>query len=188
MLVLTPALHVALAQPADAYCWSNKWGSGVTWVEVWAESNITSTESSGISAMAAAWTNLPSSWAFSYYAPGMHGPIYRGGYYGKRSFSANGMGSAPGVTYLSYSGSSITSANAYNNTDYTWNGVMSQANKTADWRTVTLHELGHWLSLRHPSDCGPMDSAETASAMNPAWVVRQSPNSDDSTGASALYP
>lgn len=77
------------------------------------------------------------------------------------------------------------SAEVFLNPTYSWNlvGNMNQANKVADVRTVTTHELGHQL-LAHPFLChNPMSAAEANAAMNPQWVKQWGTNSDDEAGA-----
>ena len=64
---------------------------------------------------------------------------------------------------------------------------MNQAQSKADITTVALHEMGHWLELLHPSDCGAMDANEVAAVMNPNWVKKWATNIDDQTGAATIY-
>jgi hypothetical protein len=177
--------------PASAYCYSgNKWSSG-TGHEAWADTTIPQSWSSSLSSSVAAWNGVAgSTWQMSYTPPGFFGPPASGGWISRQSGGAAQAG-IPGWTVSSATqgAASMTWANTYLNTDWTWNttGTMNQATNTADVRTVTTHELGHWLRLLHPSNCHAPSATETAAVMTPNFVKKWSINSDDIAASAAVY-
>jgi hypothetical protein len=111
-----------------------------------------------------------------------------------RDFVFAGWADNPGKT-LMYGVDFFTQrwnrADAMLNVTYTWNtnGTFNQAQKKADVRTVTLHEVGHAIGLRHPIDCGqPYDAAEQNAAMHFSWSYKWSTRADDDAGNRFLYP
>jgi len=100
-----------------------------------------------------------------------------------------GFNGAPGVTVTQVNASNqVVGGDVYLNPNWSWNlnGNMNQANKVADVRTVTVHELGHELVLDHPSLCGAMTTDETNAAMNPRYIQKWNINSDDRAGAAYM--
>lgn len=102
---------------------------------------------------------------------------------------SGGFGGAPGVTAIQINASNqVVGGDVYLNPNWSWNlnGNLNQANKIADVRTVTVHELGHELVLTHPNQCGAMTTAEKNSAMNPDYTKKWNINSDDKAGAAFM--
>ena len=90
----------------------------------------------------------------------------------------------PAVTWTYYSGLTITGAQTYLNTTWTWytDGTMNQPLKRVDVRTVTTHEMGHWMFLNHPCTAHP------EAVMCPVFATKWSLASDDVAGLQSLYP
>lgn len=175
------------APTVEAFCATNvKWSSGAPH-QAWAAANIPVGFRGAVQNSVVGWNNVPgSTWNVSYIAPGPLGPPANGGWI-SMSTPAIGFGGVPGITQVS--GNPIVAANSWLNPAYTWNaaGVMNQAQLKADVTTVTLHELGHWLFLAHPSQCGAMDASEVAAVMNPQWTSKWSLNADDKAGSANMY-
>ncbi len=103
-------------------------------------------------------------------------------------FDVTGWGTIPGYTSLGLSGWTIIYAAAYLNSDppgdggFTWytDGTMNEANKQADVRTITVHELGHTLALAH--DCTP-----DTQVMCVTWTQKWNVTSDDKNELKAIY-
>ncbi|MDQ1711005.1 MAG: hypothetical protein QOE45_455 [Frankiaceae bacterium] len=189
LLVATPVAVVMTAQPASAYCWlGDKWSTASPH-EVWADTTIPGTWSPIVSASVTAWNNATGSWNASYIPPGNFGPPYRGGWVARIDFSNAGYADVPASTLSNWT-SNMTWADTYLNTDWSWNtsGTMNQAGKNVDVRTIVIHELGHWLSLDHPNQCGSMTTNEINAVMNPNWTNKPNLNADDNAGSSAVYP
>ena len=94
-----------------------------------------------------------------------------------------------GVTLFSQA----SPAKAYWAWGRTWSNHFDEANRVADFESVTLHEFGHAHGLGHPwQDCParpncPMTAAETASVMNVTFTLKRTLTSDDSAGLAAIY-
>jgi hypothetical protein len=100
--------------------------------------------------------------------------------------AAYGTAWPPGITAVYFHPSDpyeVTYAETYLNTSWTWytDGTMSETLKRADVRTITTHEIGHWLALDH--DC----SVSTLAVMCPNWAAKWSLYWDDWLGIHALY-
>lgn len=191
MLAVALTLAARSPDPASAYCYSgNKWSTG-SGHEAWADTTIPQSWSSSLSSSVSAWNGVSgSTWSMSYIPPGYFGPPYQGGWISRVSGGA-GQAGVPGWTVSSATqgSSSMTWANTYLNSDWTWNttGTMNQANKQADVRTVTTHELGHWLRLLHPNQCHAPSATELAAVMTPNFTKKWSLNSDDIAAIAAVY-
>lgn len=181
MTAVAVATTAVVATPADAYCRSSsKWATSNRDVYM-ATSSIPSSWASTIQSSGTAWNGVTgSTWNMGVRAYGTNGPPSSGGWV----YRASGF-AEPGLTQTS--GGTITWANTYLNSGYTFNGVMNQANKTADLKTVTVHEFGHWLTLLHPGQCDALTDAERAAVMHPNWTIKRSLGSDDRAGSAAMY-
>ncbi|MCE1173935.1 MAG: matrixin family metalloprotease [Propionibacteriales bacterium] len=186
LFVLALVASIAPAPAAEADCTTNfKWNQ--SWAMLRGAENLPSSWDSSIKAAAAQWSGVPGAdWRVSWLGIGFIGPIIGGDI--SKSTPAGGFGGAPAVTVLVASGGNLSSSNIFLNPAYTWNtsGTMNQASQKADVRTVVVHELGHWVVLNHPNQCGAMTSAETASAMNPNWKKKWTINSDDKAGLAKI--
>jgi hypothetical protein len=130
-----------------------------------------------------------STFRFDYYPPGSLGPPW-GGWVHFDNQGAPAFQGAPGVTITWKNGSTIYRAETWLNPAFSWNanGVMNQQQSQADVHTVTMHEMGHWLTLVHPSQCGePITAAEAGAVMHPNWTTKWSLNSDDRAGSAYMY-
>lgn len=187
------ALTLAATSPdsASAYCYSgHKWSTG-SGHEAWADSSIPQAWSASLSASVSAWNGVSgSTWSMSYVPPGTFGPPFQGGWIGQQGGGVPQAG-VPGWTVSSATqgASSMTWANTYLNSDWSWNttGTMNQAQKKADVRTVTTHELGHWLRLLHPNQCHAPSATELAAVMTPDFTKKWTINSDDIAAIAAVY-
>jgi hypothetical protein len=176
------------ATRVEAFC-----DGGVHWSagpnhEVWGDTSIPRALRTSVRNAVTGWNGIAgSTWSFSYVEPGPLGPPYNGGWivFGDWRFTST----VPGMTQTSSTGGVIHWAQTWLNPAYEWNtdGVMNQAQRKADAHTVTMHEMGHWLKLLHPSQCGPMTAAEVAAVMNPVWIKKWVLGSDDRAGAAAKY-
>ena len=139
--------------------------------------SLTSTEKSIVSSAAAVWNADAAAWTLS---STTSSGVYN--IWSKTSFSSQGMGSIPGITETTTSGTSITKCRSWFNTDYSWNasGVMNQSTGACDYKTVILHEFGHWIYLGH-------DSAHPTAVMWPNWTKKQALTTDDRNGLNAVY-
>ncbi|CAN5516294.1 hypothetical protein BH20CHL7_BH20CHL7_08460 [soil metagenome] len=129
-----------------------------------------------------------STWNVTYFPPNPGGGSPANG--GWISWGGGpGFGGAPAVTQIFRIGNTINSTNTWFNLAFTWNadGIMNQGQMKADVTTVGLHEMGHWLTVLHPSDCGAMDAAEVAAVMNPNWVKKWVLGADDKAASAAKY-
>jgi hypothetical protein len=191
MLAVLLTLVTTNPEPASAYCYSgNKWSSG-TGHQAWADTTIPQAWSNSLSASVAAWNGVAgSTWNMSYTPPGFFGPPAFGGWIGRQAGGAAQAG-VPGWTVSSATqgSASMTWANTYLNSDWTWNttGTMNQAQMQVDVRTVTTHELGHWLRLLHPNQCHAPSATENAAVMTPNFVQKWNLNSDDIAAIAAVY-
>jgi hypothetical protein len=180
---------LATNTPAQAYCTTPlKWSSPGA-VKIRPGSGIPASWDSILSTSAGQWRGISgSSFSINAVSRTFVGPIYGGGFVKSNPpAGASGFGGAPGVTILARSGNTVTSAMLYLNPAFTWNttGTMNQSRSQADVRTVTIHEIGHWLVLNHPNACGSMTQAEKDATMNPDWRKKWNTTSDDKSGAAA---
>ncbi|WP_224273669.1 matrixin family metalloprotease [Nocardioides lacusdianchii] len=177
----TALAPLAAAAPAQAYCGSNyTWAGSNLYMKI--GSNVPSGWNNAIVASAGQWSNISgASWAILITSAAESMTL-------RYATPAGGFGGAPGVTTLAISGNTVVSGDVYLNPNWSWNlnGNLNQANRVADVRTITVHELGHELVLEHPNQCGPMSSAEIAAAMNPNYVQKWNVNSDDRAGAAFM--
>jgi hypothetical protein len=106
-------------------------------------------------------------------------------------------GNTPGFTWRgTYANEIINLSNkaiVFLNPSWTWSNHFDEANRVADFESVTLHEFGHAHGLGHPwQDCParpncPMTAAETASVMNVTFTLKRTLTSDDIAGLAAIY-
>jgi len=128
------------------------------------------------------WSNAATGKKFSFINyTGLFGPVRMN--INRTSFSAAGWPGDPGVTQVSFSGGKVSFATVNLNSDWTWNTActLSQALRKADFLTVTLHEMGHAVSLNH-------DPAFPNAVMWPNYTCKQNLTADDLNGIQALYP
>lgn len=75
--------------------------------------------------------------------------------------------------------------------DFTWNtsGIMDQASRRTDVRTILTHEAGHASGLAHPVVCGVghPTALERGGVMFVDWTTKHTPNSDDRAGIARRY-
>lgn len=75
--------------------------------------------------------------------------------------------------------------------DFSWNtsGIMDQASRRTDVRTILTHEAGHASGLAHPAVCGAghPTALEMGGVMFVDWTTKQTPNSDDRAGIARRY-
>ncbi|MCA9844653.1 MAG: matrixin family metalloprotease [Dehalococcoidia bacterium] len=156
------------------YCGAHYYYSTVPWSDStgWTGAKVTAMNLAGIS-----WNYASPSLSLtkSTYCPCLAnvGTVYQ-------------IGIVPGMTYTSFNPNDpyeVWFGPSYLNTFFTWytDGTMDRDNAKADVRTVTLHEMGHWMYLNH--DCGSHPSA----VMCPDWTAKWSLTSDDINGMNALY-
>jgi Matrixin len=197
--MLSGAALAVDASPAAAYCTApsgwvvSKW-TGTPRVTMWQTNSIPDSWLDDLQASSAQWNGISgSNWAVGTVGKSWQGPVvHKGSWYMNASGPAGGFGGAPGITQLSFqpsNGGTITWANIFLNSSFSWNtnGVLNQSTKQADIRTVATHELGHLLMLHHPGACHTMSTAEKAAVMNVTWTKKWSLNSDDKAGAAAMY-
>lgn len=169
-------LGAAMPASAQAYIYTgHKWPT--TSVNYILSASLTSTEQSIVKSCATTWNNGPSAWTLT---SSTSSSVYS--IWSKTDFSYQGWPDVPGVTEETYSGSTTTKMRSWFNTDFTWNnsGVMDSATRKCDYKTVILHEFGHWISLSH-------DSRYTTAVMWPNWTTKQSLATDDKNGLDYVY-
>ncbi len=90
----------------------------------------------------------------------------------------------PALTWTYYNGSTVVAAATLLNSTWSWNTTqyMNLSTHSADVRTVTTHEMGHWMFLGHP--CPP---SHYEAVMCPNGVAKWYLTSDDLAGIEALY-
>ncbi len=188
VLVVASAL---IPSPATAFCIQATGGNNVRWAGSTLIPRKASTVPTGwdstVNNARIDWNGIAGS-TWSYSTPSRTVTTSSAYVISNVDFSANGWQNVPGYTILTISGSQITKARQYQNTDYSWNfsGTMVSGSQ-ADVHTVVMHEMGHILGLLHPLYCGTMTAAEQAAAMNPDWTKKWDTNSDDEAGAATLY-
>lgn len=189
--IVIAVLTTSFASPTPVSAWCNsayKWPAGPGH-EAWANGNIPTGFRGAVRNGVINWNGVTNStWSVSYFPPNPGGGSPTSG--GWINWGGGpGFGGAPAVTQVSQINGVITSANTYFNTAFTWNadGIMDQAQMKADVTTVGLHELGHWLMLLHPSQCGAMTAAEVAAVMNPNWTKKWVLGTDDRAASAAKY-
>jgi hypothetical protein len=182
MVATTPIAHAACY---PGFRWAN--GAGH---EVYASSAIPSAWRLAVKAGVQGWNGVSgSTFNATYFTPGTSGSPSSGGWV-RWSTPSGGFGGAPAVTLVSHTATTVTGSSTYFNTAFTWNntGIMSHSGMEADVKTVMLHEMGHWLTLLHPSDCGtPISAAEVASVMHPNWTKKWTLGSDDTNAIAVVY-
>lgn len=174
-------------QSVNAWCnlYISKWSNPTQTLQVFQE--IPTSWHSAINSSRQAWNGIDT----LYYAPPNFSPglaQWFNLFY--VDFSAAGYADNPGVTFNNGNYSPHSVSNVYLNSDFTWNttGVMDQATRKTDVRTVATHELGHSAGLAHPQLCGQLSNDETHSVMYANWTKKWSTNIDDQRGIQALYP
>lgn len=106
-------------------------------------------------------------------------------------FSVPGWGDGPALVIHQWSGSSVTGADEYFNTDWNWNDetdgtcVINWNAKVADVRPIHNHEVGHWIVL---DENGGNTDAERNALMHADLRCKLNTNSDDDAGVRHLYP
>ncbi|MDI6817491.1 MAG: matrixin family metalloprotease [Actinomycetota bacterium] len=179
IIILSLLLILVVPAAADAYyAPGDKWGSST--VYYMNDTNLSGTATSCINAMANAWTDAPGNWVLRNAGP-------HTAYWTKASFKAKGWPDWPGISAVSVNMSHIvTGVTSYLNTDYNWNnsGIMNVSTRNCDYKTISLHEMGHWGVLDHPSLIG---QNHPEAVMQPAWVAKQSLTTDDKSGIDYLY-
>lgn len=200
-LLLTTALSVSLAlgsgfvttSSTGAFC-RNTWHWTGGYANAWQGSDFAAGAIRNASTAAIkGWNGIANtSWHINYVAPGPLGPPSNGGWVSMGTFGAPSFNGAPGITKSTvFTGTTnLAATNTWLDPGWNWNttGVMNQAQRKVDVKTVNLHEMGHWQRLLHPSDCaGGMTAAEVAAVMNPNWTKKWSTNSDDQDATRAQY-
>lgn len=176
VLLLCGLLVIGVPATASAYIYAGtKWPS--TSVRYIQSAVLTSSEKSYVTACATTWNNGPSAWTLS--ATTSSG-VYN--IWSKTSFSYNGWPAVPGTTEVTSSGGTTSKCRSWFNTDFTWNnsGVMDPVAKKCDYKTIILHEFGHWITLNH-------DSRYTTAVMWPNWTAKQALTTDDKNGLDYVY-
>ncbi len=177
----TVALLLAVPGTAFAYYYTGvKWASAT--VPYYTIETLTSTERSYAVASCNVWNGLTNS---TWKLQNSGAPV---AWWGKKSFSAAGWPSnIPGRTLLYWNSSNrLYDAESYINSNFTWNntGVMDQAAKKADYKTVMIHETGHWAVLDHPSAIG---QSHPEAVMEPTWTKKWALAADDKNGIAYIY-
>lgn len=181
--VLTFLIVVALLlvpATAQAYYYTGyKWASASVYYMM--DTNLSSTAKSCIQSMATQWTNAPGNYNLVNAEPNT-------AYWTKASFRANGWADMPGQTFWVANTTTkiLTSVTSYLNTDYAWynSGYMDLSNHNADYKTIALHEMGHWGRLGHPSQIG---QNHPEAAMEPLDRCLPSLATDDKNGIDYIY-
>ncbi|MDP3630248.1 MAG: hypothetical protein Q8S43_04755 [Actinomycetota bacterium] len=169
---------LALGVPvsASAYVWTGyKWPS--TSVKYFTSAVLTTTEKSYVTACATVWNNGPSAWTLT---NSNTSGVYNG--WSKTSFKAVGYPDIPGITDVKRSGTTVTECDSFYNTDFSWNnsGVMDKAARKCDYKTVILHEFGHWIVLNE-------DTCHSTAVMWPNWTTKQALTTTDKNGLDYVY-
>jgi hypothetical protein len=177
------------AGPAAASCDSGqRWSNGGPHY-VWGTTSIPVGLRGAVRNGVLGWNGVSNStWALSWVEPGPFGPPYNGGW--ASWGGGSGFFGAPAITTQQRNASGIiVGANSYFDPSWSWNasGVMDQASRKADVTTVVMHEMGHWLRLKHPSQCHPPSNAEIAAVMQPIWTAKWSLAPDDRAASAAKY-
>lgn len=170
------ALFMAVPTPAHAFIYAGKkWPS--TTVRYIQSAALTTAEKSYVTACATAWNNGPSAWTLT--ATTSSG-VYNT--YSKTDFSYQGWPDIPGITTVTASNGVVSKCQSYFNTDFSWNnsGVMDKTARKCDYKTVILHEFGHWIVLKE-------DSCHTGAVMWPNWTAKQSLTTTDKNGLDYVY-
>lgn len=187
-LVIVVLSMVSLPGVASAYCYpGQKWSSGGPRDVYMSTSQVPSAWASAIIASGTAWNGISgSAWSMAVKPYGTAGPPSSGGWV----YTGTGLPD-PGWTISSATqgASSMTWANTYLNSSWTWNlsGILNQSSKVADVRTIMTHEFGHWLRLHHPAQCHTPSATELAAVMTPNFTKKWNLNSDDKAGAAYVY-
>lgn len=179
---MSVVLPLAAAAPAEAFCATNlKWVGSTLYSKP--ASGVPTGWNDSLKASLSQWNNISgANWTLIW------SPSSAVHFTFRYATPSGGFGGAPALTAIQTLGGSVNGGDVYFNPNWSWNesGNLNQANKVADVRTVTVHELGHELVLTHPNECGAMTTAEVGSAMNPNFTKKWYTNSDDKAGAAYM--
>lgn len=173
------ALMVALATPPPAHAFVvdySRWRSNSAYYVL--SGALSSAEKSYVKSSGAVWNNAPA--PFTLYTS-TSSSVYS--IWSKTDFSYWDWDDVPGMTWVTKDArGNILKCKSYLNTDFTWNnnGVMDIARRVCDYKTVIIHEFGHWLWLGHPNN-------HPEAVMWPNGVVKQALAGDDRNGIDYLY-
>ncbi len=176
MLLCVVVLALGVPASASAYVYSgNKWAT--TSVKYFLSASLSSTEKSCVTACGTIWNNGPSAWTLT---NSNTSGVYNG--WSKTSFSYHSWPDVPGMTARRMSGSTIVENDSWINTDFSWNnsGVMDKAARNCDYKTVMLHEFGHWIRLLE-------DTCHSSAVMWPNWTTKQALTQTDKDGLDYVY-
>lgn len=100
------------------------------------------------------------------------------------------FGYAVTMVNMPYTSADITERDIAFNGNITWTtNATNQAGGPPDFRTVAIHELGHVLGLRHPTEASPPQNVQSVmnTSADPAFA-QHSLFKDDMDAMVALYP
>lgn len=127
------------------------------------------------------WSSATSTFRTTAAPQALHGPFVARMHDGSLPSQFDGN---PGVTTLTYpSKYRISGATTLFNSLWSFNftGQMDQATRKADFETIALHEMGHWLWLGH--DCWRPQTVMCAD-----YQARRVLGPDDILGVRTIYP
>lgn len=132
------------------------------------------------------WSNAGANFAFHY---GGASGVTSSGNDGQNVVHWENMGNSSTLAETTwwYSGDQIVEADLRYNDYYTWDATGSPSGSEVDLQSVTLHELGHWLSLGHDTDPGCPNVSAVMCATYNLGTTKQSLGANDVAGIKAIY-
>jgi hypothetical protein len=200
--MIVGAILFSQASPAEAYwAWGRTWSapSAARYVYGWSAS-FTSSEKTIIGRAASAYSHTSGSTlnvdgaTFTSSTSALDSAVFQIAMaVPTGDFPDNVAGLTWRGNYLDPTINLSNRATVFLNPRWTWSNHFDEANRVADFESVTLHEFGHAHGLGHPwQDCParpncPMTAAETASVMNVTFTLKRTLTSDDIAGLAAIY-
>lgn len=185
-VVVATTLSLTTAGPVSAFCFtSSKWAETAYRMHV--QYYVPEAWEPALAQAAGQWNNTSA----VHYTASFESNQWWNFNLDNTDFAYYGFPDVPGLTQnQQINNGRHNRSDVHLNNNFNWNvdGVMNQAQRKVDVRTIAVHEIGHSTGLHHPSICGAMTANEVEAAMNPNWTTKRYTRTDDDAGNRALYP